>query len=334
MTRGILNPGLRAAKQLADNPQSTLSVHPGALGDVILFGHLLCRIEGRITILAGNQKARLLVGVGIADRALGFEAMPMHEVFTDTPVGQCRLASLLGKHQRLVSCFGAGEPRAELRLKASCGAREAVFLPVRPPVAYQGHLVELWSGMLGVPLDAAGPAAWNVPQSWRAAAADALGKTGAEPGRPYVAIHPGAGAPEKCWPLERFMKLGKTLAAGASERIFSGATVGVVLVLGPVELDRWDSEAIEHVRRQFPTLLCPELSVLAGLLAGANAFVGNDCGVSHLAAAVGTPTVALFGPSLPRHFAPLGRLTKTINAEPMSDISIEQVLKALAVLRG
>ncbi|MGB2822549.1 MAG: glycosyltransferase family 9 protein, partial [Phycisphaerae bacterium] len=71
------------------------------------------------------------------------------------------------------------------------------------------------------------------------------------------------------------------------------------------------------------------LSVLAGALAGAACYLGNDSGVSHLAAAVGTRTIALFGPSNPRHFRPIGPRVRVLAAETMVAISVEDVLAAL-----
>jgi len=87
------------------NPQSVLAVHPGALGDVILFGRLLSMLPGPITLVTGREKGELLAGVGVVRKVLDFDALPMHEAFTDTPLSQCRLPKLLGRHRRLISCF-------------------------------------------------------------------------------------------------------------------------------------------------------------------------------------------------------------------------------------
>ena len=62
-----------------------LAIHSGALGDVVLFGQLLGRLGGRVTLLAGGEKSRLLAGMGVVNRALDFAALPMHEAFSDAP---------------------------------------------------------------------------------------------------------------------------------------------------------------------------------------------------------------------------------------------------------
>ncbi len=63
-----------------------IAIHPGALGDCILFGRLLWHLNAAVTLVAGGAKGRLLTGMGAVDRALDFDALPMHEVFSDTPL--------------------------------------------------------------------------------------------------------------------------------------------------------------------------------------------------------------------------------------------------------
>jgi len=127
-----------------------LTVHPGALGDCILFGHLLKRLDGEVTLLTGSERGKLLTGMEVIDRAVDFDSAPMHELFSDVPLDACHLPRLLGRYDRLISCFGGGDRRGEQRLAAMCGAKSAAFLPVRPPPGAQGHLLEIWSELLGL----------------------------------------------------------------------------------------------------------------------------------------------------------------------------------------
>lgn len=294
-----------------------LAVHSGALGDCILFGHLLSQLDGLLTLVAGGTKGRLLAGVGVVGRTLDFEALPMGEVFSDVPPAECKLPELLGSHERLLSCFAAGNRLAEQRLAAMCKAETAAFLPTRPPAHTAGHLLKLWADMLG--LDAgplARPPAWGVPDAWRLVAARKLQELNIDPQAGYLVVHPGAGAAEKCWPLERYAELG--------ERVRQ-----VLFVIGPVEADRWPAERIRLLEEKFTVLSCPELGLLAGVLAGGSAFVGNDGGAAHLSAAVGAPTLTLFGPSRAEHFAPRGRAVRILAAEPIETITTNEVLEAL-----
>lgn len=112
--------------------------------------------------------------------------------------------------------------------------------------------------------------------------------------RPLVVLHPG-GAPHwnRRWPLDRFAELGARLAA---ERGASVVAVG----------DHDEREELERitraVRRAAPgavvgARVAPPLNLLGNLLAGADLLVGNDSGPAHVAAAVGTPTVVVYGPT-------------------------------------
>ncbi len=73
----------------------------------------------------------------------------------------------------------------------------------------------------------------------------------------------------------------------------------------------------------------PDLFELARFLAGARAYIGNDSGITHLAAAVGVPTIALFGPTDPAVWAPRGRNVRILHALRMADIRPEDVIDAL-----
>lgn len=296
-----------------DGP-TILAIHPGALGDVILLGQFvaaLARGGGSIRLVARAAAGELLVGLGAADEAVDFDALPMGELFSGEPG---RLAELLGRCDLLVSCFGEGAARRRLAELTSAG--RAIFPPVRPPGDFNGHLLDLWAEMAG--LESVPPPAWAVPDDWRrqARAALAAGVEGE-----YLLIHPGSGSRDKCWPPERFVELARSLPS-------QGLPQGV-FVLGPTELDWWPPERVEALQAELPLIVSPELPVLAGLSAEAAAYLGNDSGPTHLAAAVGTPTVALFGATNPTHFAPRGRDVRILAADDLAELDSGPVLSAL-----
>ena len=203
-----------------------------------------------------------------------------------------------------------------------CRSQTAAFLPIRPPGHYQGHLIDVWGDLLGLgDLSAAAASPWPVPQMWRDQARRALGGIGVDPDGEYVLIHPGAGSQEKCWPVDKFVQLVGQFGQAA-------------FAIGPVEADRWRPDVLAALGDACPLLACPSLGVLAGALARAKCYVGNDSGVSHLAAAVGRPTVALFGPTRAEPFAPLGRSVKTISSGHIDDIAVNEVLTAVNELLG
>lgn len=324
---------------------TTLAIHPGALGDLILFARLLSRYPA-VTLVAGSEVGSLLVALGAVEAHVDFHSLPFHDLFLDTFPSDSSLGRHLPQVSRVISCFPASDNvSACSRLVLLSGAESSAFLPIRPPSDFAGHLVDLWSDLLGLssffpPSDSSSPSPlavspssssslcvlrgeslppFPVPPLFLSLARSALGSAGLDPSVPFLLIHPGAGSPAKCWALERFL----SLARSAGPCLF---------ILGPVEQDRWGASAIDSIRREFSLLLSPPLATLAGLAFLARECVGNDSGFCHLAAAVGAPTLALFGATRPVHFAPLGPRARLLSAGSMDAISLNQVLSALASL--
>ncbi|MBI2505355.1 MAG: glycosyltransferase family 9 protein [Candidatus Latescibacteria bacterium] len=141
---------------------------------------------------------------------------------------------------------------------------------------------------------------------------------------PLVLIHPGSGGRRKCWPLSRFLALARRCRQQGIE---------VLLIHGPVEADL---AAQLHGDPQCRDLALgpPGLLELAGLLESATLFVGNDSGPGHLAAALGTPTLSLFGPTDPRIWKPLHPRARIIQAGRLESISVEEVFGCVVEMLG
>jgi ADP-heptose:LPS heptosyltransferase len=112
-----------------------------------------------------------------------------------------------------------------------------------------------------------------------------------------VLLHPGSGSPKKNWPLEYFQELAQRLNATGLTTAFTH---------GPAE----DNLPLENC---LPPMSLPDL---ARTLASAHLYIGNDTGITHLAAAVGTPTLALFGPTNPTVWAPRGPHVHVLQRTP------------------
>ena len=146
----------------------------------------------------------------------------------------------------------------------------------------------------------------------RAAARELLGE-GA--GVPLVAIHPGSGGKHKLWPLEHW---GAVLAYLASHP----ARPRVLLIGGEADEERFRVLAGSGfpAHRLIPARHRP-LPQLAALLERATLFLGHDSGISHLAAAVGAPSLLLFGPTQRRVWAPAGPHVEVLEA-PGGDLAL------------
>lgn len=125
-----------------------------------------------------------------------------------------------------------------------------------------------------------------------------------EPKRDFIAIQPFSGSPRKNWPLARFRELAARLPL-------------------PVEFAAGPEEPLDGALR------FDGLWDLARWLASARLYVGNDSGVSHLAAAVGTPVIAIFGPTDPAVWAPRGALVDVVRADggAPDHVTVGDVLK-------
>jgi ADP-heptose:LPS heptosyltransferase len=111
--------------------------------------------------------------------------------------------------------------------------------------------------------------------------------------RPYIVIHPGSVMVTKRWEPQRFAQVARELAA-------RGFTI--VVTAGPAE-ESFASRLAQELERTV-ILLGLTIPDLAELIRGARLYIGNDSGPMHLAAAVGTPTVAVWGSSDSRRWRP------------------------------
>jgi ADP-heptose:LPS heptosyltransferase len=135
--------------------------------------------------------------------------------------------------------------------------------------------------------------------------------------KPLLIIAPGSGAGGKNWPEANFLQV----AYWWREQLGGQ----VVVVIGPVEAER---HAFEQLSSSCIVASDLDLAQLAALLARCSVYVGNDSGVSHLAAAVGARTVAIFGPSDERQWAPRGPCVSILRhwmvCSPCDDTALER----------
>ncbi len=138
----------------------------------------------------------------------------------------------------------------------------------------------------------------------------------------YIVVHPGSGSEEKCWPLPRFLAILERLARTG---------LGGVLVTGEAEARMQPILEKTALPEAWSWVRCPSLSELCGLLRGAALYVGNDSGVTHLAAACGARVLALFRRDRENAWRPFGQ-TKILSADDIEDIELEAVWRKISYL--
>jgi heptosyltransferase-2 len=193
---------------------------------------------------------------------------------------------------------------------------------------------------LALPKGESPPAAWPLPElvasrpevtSWR----QRLGLVRDQ--RVEIALAPGAVGPAKRWPAGSYADLGRRLVAEGYR---------VWIIGGPSEREL-AAEIASTAPNEIRDLSGPDLRNAILALAAADVAVSNDSGLLHVAAALGTPAIGIFGPTSPLHWAPLNPLAAVIetpNALPcrpchrpvcrpghhlcMRGIAVEQVIAA------
>ncbi len=175
-------------------------------------------------------------------------------------------------------------------------ARERVVY--RPTAANSHRLTELARAMgLSTPPD---PRLW-LTEVERDAAARLV------PAGPFLALGPTANWPGKMWPAERFATLAATLVGPG------GALHGAsVVVLGAPSEETLAHPLLERLPGAVNLVGSTSVPIAGALLERAALYVGNDSGLMHLAAAAGTPTVGLFGPSRIERYAPWGPRARAV----------------------
>lgn len=303
----------------SDVVKRVLLVRAGALGDVLLLRPAVVALKktgARVALLAPAHSGVALVGPGPS------------EVDGLIPWDRADVARLMGEPadvsptlRRELGAFDLAI--AYTRNTGFVGSLAALvptvvaWDPTPPPGGFHAarYLAEPLI-RLGFEVDPDPPACLPAPGELESAAGLAAQLP---PG--FVAVHPGSGSPAKNWPAASFAALLESLAAGGPW----------LLVEGPA-----DELAAESLRRRPRAVVAKELPprVLGALLSRCGLFVGNDSGVSHLAAAFGAPVVALFGPTDPALWRPLGVQVCAPRSPTgrMDDLGLEDVKAACLAL--
>ncbi|MBM4277845.1 MAG: glycosyltransferase family 9 protein [Deltaproteobacteria bacterium] len=122
-----------------------------------------------------------------------------------------------------------------------------------------------------------------------------------------IILHPGSGSRKKIWPLKRFL--------GFLHHLETQLAGPFLIILGPAEGPEVQ-RAFEE--RGSPHLIFAKglsLVQLASVMEGCRLFIGNDSGISHMAVALGLPTIAIFGPTDHRVWSPRGEKVEVVRQE-------------------
>jgi len=290
-------------------------VRAGALGDTILVlpsvALLRSALPGsRLTLVGSAWAARLRPLIPFPISLADFDAPRLAPLFGGNPPGEG--PPILRDADLVVIYTDSPDGPFVRNVRRLC--RGAVIdWPVRPPeqihaaAHYASALLTARPGLDELPLPKLTPSNEVIERVRQGPLS-----TGMESCPRWAAVHPGSGTPRKCWPAERF---------GALVNQLRRAGVGIVLIEGPADGElcrRSLAAAGVDGRGPFVHLRCPELDELAAILVLCGSYVGNDSGVTHLAGALGVCTVAIYGPTDPDVWKPLGKSIRIVRAGGMS----------------
>lgn len=303
--------GLKSTKS---NPISSMSdpvgprvlvLFPGALGDFICFLPALQTLarEAQVDVLAQTAFADLTPD---RIRVRSLECYEIRRLFASRAAEDKQCVEFFGSYTSIYSWTGSGQDHFVRSLDCVSRGRAHVY-PFRSANGHT-HQMDYYLSCLGTaledpdaPLIAPRPGAMDWSEKYWA-------QNGLENG-PVLALAPGSGANEKNWPVASYQAV-----ASWWRRQTGGA---VVVILGPVEEDwgEWNLLCAGNlVARKL------SLAQLVALLFRSRLYLGNDSGVTHVAGALGIRTVALFGPSDVRQWAPRGKkvtiVTQNVECSP------------------
>jgi hypothetical protein len=297
-------------------PPRIAIVRPGALGDTVLLLPTVQRIReelphAALTLVGSHWTSDLVPLLPVPWQFVSFESPELAGLFAER--GCCAPPSALCD-QDLVVIYTSEPDGAFVRnVRRSCAGLVIPWLVEPPPGVHAAcHFAAAVAAALPredeLPIPSLRATSGGRRHAGRWLEAHGLSARG-----PLAVVHPGSGGRWKCWPALHFAELICRLA---------GRGWKAALLQGPA--DARACEAVSSLLAGPPTMPVAEfdsLEMVAGLIARADAFVGSDSGVTHLAAALGVSTVAAFGPTDPAVWGPLGRAARAIRGTPAAGSS-------------
>ncbi|HNR94058.1 MAG TPA: glycosyltransferase family 9 protein [Kiritimatiellia bacterium] len=285
------------------NPR-ILILRGGAIGDFIVTLPALQALRRRwpeafIELLGYPHVARLALGGGLVNTVRSLDEAGMARFFAPMASFDPEQVNFVRSFDLIVSWLhdpdevvrnnflyaGARQVISGTPLVQKFHACECMLKPLEELAIYSEHEVPRL----------------DVLRELKAAGCEWLRRHGLETA--VTAIHPGSGSPRKNWAPGNFIQLARALRERGKDCFF---------ILG--EADAECGEAVRRNAPDFPVLDGCGLEELAGTLAHAALYLGNDSGITHLAAALGMRVIALYGPTDPALWGARGREVVHIQA--------------------
>lgn len=313
----ILNLLMEKGAEAARVAQRGVILQPGSIGDCMLTLPLAefmkdCLGLGGVDILGHTEYIGILPGRTCVDGIRSIDLVDLHRLFAESKgfdlADRDALINVFSDYAWIVTFLGEPDSDFEQNLifTANCShSAEVITLLMKPSEKLSGHItdfyIEQFIAQSGLSLDP-----WRVRKGKgliKATKADInrgrelLEEINVDFSEKLVVIQPGSGGLHKCCHLDNFLAVAKELVSSGIEVIF---------LLGPAELEQFSDATIKKIRSVANCLTDLSLTGVLGLLSCADGFVGNDSGITHFAGALGVRTLAVFGPTNPDVYRPIG----------------------------
>lgn len=296
-----------------------LIIRPGAIGDTLLTLPVIAALRvayaAKQIMLVGNAAVLpLALSSGLVEAVADYGQVQWSELFSSNGIHATTMRSLLGQTDLVICWLRDSEGIVRHNLQQA-GVQHIIIAPGRPAEGQRVHITTYLASTLGLPIHTVDAISWqlSLPKP-----ENRLTK----PTQPLIAIHPGSGGARKCWPVTAFAEVMKRLW----QRGYA-----VLLLAGPADHERLS--ILQHTLSSPPQPALLQVLVDAPLLKVAHylqqcrGFLGNDSGITHLAAMLGIPTVALFGPSDPIIWRPVGPKVEVLYEPELANLTVEVVME-------
>ena len=286
-------------------------IHPGTLGDVVLSlqalqGIRACWSQHELVMLVRKEIGKVLVQLKVVNRVMDMEGPVLSELLCDDPQLDRDFAEVLSRCDHAVAWLRDPERRLAENFK-KLGVEQRCILSPHDELLSAVHQADRYCetlnywGSENTGANASQLFSRKPSSSW---IEEGVHDSPMAQESQILMIHYGSGSQHKCVPPERMGAIIRRLADTHSRK--------VILCQGPADAEMVSAlkPYIPHV--SFEILKDTDLSCVVKVLRGVDVFVGHDSGLTHLAAALGVPTLALFGPTDHRRWGPRGAQVKIL----------------------
>lgn len=278
--------------------QRLLVIRGGAIGDFILtlpaIGALRQALpQSYIEVLGSPRRAILAQHPDYADQIMDVERLDLYRLFSRHVSASERLVSYLGSFEAIFAYSPRPNEAFAAHVRQYCPGHVVTWSP-DPPAGLHvtDHLLRPVRDFRQHPYD---PTPRVHLSAAALEAAECFWRAAQLPDTGVIVLHPGSGGAHKVWPLPGWQQVMRWVA---------NQGIPCIVLCGPAEQDQVAWLLRHTALPSWPCVGEMPLHHLAAIMARGQVVVGHDSGMTHLAAAVGSTTLGLFGPTDPLTWGP------------------------------